>query len=83
MRHNKASSDGVHQPMVDTIERRADSIGNCRFAQTRHKASHAGRLRQVRPPKQSIWPGSPTERRRQVNWVVAEEPIPLVRAAEH
>ena len=43
-RHNKASSDGVHQPMVNTIERQTDTIRNCRFAQTRHKAGHAGRL---------------------------------------
>ena len=43
-RHNKASSDSVHQPMVDTIERRTDTIRNCRFAQPRHKAGHAGHL---------------------------------------
>ena len=33
--------------MVDTIERRTDTIRNCRFAQTRHKAGHAGRLPQA------------------------------------
>ncbi len=34
----------VHQLMVDAIERRTDTIGNCRFAQTRHKAGQAERL---------------------------------------
>ena len=31
--------------MVDTIELQTDTIGNCRFAQTRHKAGLAERLR--------------------------------------
>ena len=30
--------------MVDTIERWTDTIGNCRFQQTRHKGWNAGRL---------------------------------------